>query len=159
MTTPNHRPRPTDEEMQAYLDGDPALDRAAFERRLEAAPEARRDLAAYRKLYEALATEPAFALADFPERVIRRVVDEARAEVRAASAARVRTPWLEYALLALVVVTAGVGGFLLRDRLAASLPGFAWLSDHLAWIGLGAAVLLVVELADQLVLRLLRFRR
>ncbi len=158
MTTPNHRPRPSDEEMQAYLDGDPALDRAAFERRLRDDPEAQRHLAAWRALYEGLAEEPPFALAaGFPERVIGRIVDEARAEVRAASAER--TPWLEYALLALTVAAAGAGGFLLRDRLAESLPGFAWLSGHLEWVGLGAAVLLAIQLADQVVLRLLRFRR
>ena len=80
---------------------------------------------------------PSPLAAGFPDRVVGRIVDDVRAEVRASHVARGRLPWLEYALLAVVIAGAGVGGVLLQDQLAETLPGVTWLVDHLSWIAGG----------------------
>lgn len=136
-----------DYDLQAYLDHDPAVDRAGVERRLAAEPETRAALAAYKGVWAALGQEPAAPPPGFAGRVMARVAAEATA-ARTAATARPETPWLEYALLALVVATGLVTALVFRDVLAAS-----WLGAAAPWVLLGGAALALAEAADRLLLR------
>lgn len=66
--------RLTDDEIQAYLDGDPSVNRAEVERKLRSSGEARYRMAVYRRLYSGLEDDTGFMLsADFSDAVLTRL--------------------------------------------------------------------------------------
>lgn len=152
----------TDEALQAYLDGDPALSRREVEAHLHRCEQCRAQLAAYRRVYGELKREMPFLLsADFADRVIGRV----------APAPSEKTPWLEWIGLAVALVAglAAMVYFLPLSRMAVAtwkivqdLP--ATLKDYFpfttpkTWelLFLAGLILLAVRLLDRLLVQVRR---
>ncbi len=137
--------RNVDDEIQAYLDGEPALDAAAAQRWRDVDsgavldPEARDALRTYREVYSLLVRSRFEFASGFVARVGARLAEEP---------APARLPLPEFGLLGLVILLTVVVLIASRETVAAS-----WLGVAAPWLALAGTLAALSELAELLLLR------